>query len=54
MTRAAANPMGRPRRNQSAAGRICGAKIAIGLAITAVLGWLPLRAIWEHWASRPC
>ncbi|MGX1166014.1 multidrug resistance efflux pump [Bradyrhizobium sp. USDA 372] len=25
-----------------------GAKIAIGLAIIAVFGWLPLRAIWEH------
>lgn len=25
-----------------------GAKIAIGLAIVAVFGWLPLRAIWEN------
>jgi multidrug resistance efflux pump len=25
-----------------------GAKIAIGLAIIAVFGWLPLRAIWEY------
>lgn len=25
-----------------------GAKIAIGLAILAVFGWLPLRAIWEY------
>ncbi|WP_314952714.1 HlyD family secretion protein [Bradyrhizobium cosmicum] len=25
-----------------------GAKIAIGLAIVAVFGWLPLRAIWEY------
>src|SRR5689334_22261184 len=25
-----------------------GAKIAIGLSIIAVFGWLPLRAIWEY------
>ncbi|KYG98187.1 hypothetical protein SE91_06325, partial [Bradyrhizobium sp. DOA1] len=25
-----------------------GAKVAIGLAIVAVFGWLPLRAIWEN------